>query len=74
MDMTTLKEPVFTHPPILLPQLILDVDLGTGTTRNVYNAQTDGHSTVTTFVSPFLTNAPQATKAEAALLATKDMT
>lgn len=65
-DMILLKEAASSPLLILLPPLTSAVDLGTGTTKNAYNAPTDGHSTRTISVSLCLTNAPPMITQEAA--------
>ena len=70
--MTSLKEAVSFHLLILLPQLIWDVDHGTGTTKNVLNAQPDGLSTPTESVFQYLIYVTNGMLPELAFHAIKD--
>jgi hypothetical protein len=73
-DTTLLMDSVSFHLPILLSLLTSAVLLGTGLTKSVSPALSDGPSTLKTFVCLFLTNAVLTLKTEIALLATKAMT
>ena len=71
--MISLKENVFSHLPILLPQLISDVETGIGIIKNVLAAQRDGLSIKIAFVFQLLTNAPPMLKMDHAFHATRVM-
>ena len=73
-DTTSRTEPVSSLLQTTPSLLTLAVVFGTGTTKSAFPAPTDGSSTPTRSVCPFLTNALQATVLEPALLAMKVMT
>jgi hypothetical protein len=72
LDTIWLKEFVFTLPQILLNQLIWDVPLGIGPTKNVLPAQRTGSSTPKESAFQFLIYAKLTMHQEPALLALLD--
>jgi hypothetical protein len=72
-DTTSRKELVSSQALTMLSPLTQDVEHGIGIIKSASLAHSDGHSTLTRFVFPSLTNAKQMMKLETALLATKDM-
>ena len=52
MDSSLMKEFVNSHPSTLWFPLMLDVRLGIGSIKNVFNVQKDGISMLMEFVSP----------------------
>jgi hypothetical protein len=73
LDTIWLKEFVFTLPQILLNQLIWDVPLGIGPTKNVLPAHKDGFSTPKEFVFQFLTIVIHGMLAEPVQFAIRDI-
>lgn len=73
MDMTSLKETVSSHLPILPVLQIWDVHLGIGRVKNVLPALIDGHSTNLIFVCLLLINVLQVIMLVCVLHAIKDM-
>lgn len=63
----------FSLSPIMLDQLMEDVNLGTGQVQNAYNAQIIGYSIQMAFAFLFQTNAGLLIKLVFALVAIKDM-
>jgi hypothetical protein len=72
--MTSQVDHASSPTPTMPSQLTLDVEHGTGTTKSVLPAPTNGPSTQTKFASPFLISVLLTTMLETVLLALKDMT
>lgn len=74
MDMTFNLMELVNFQLKIVHHLTLDAVLGIGRTKNVFNAQTTGFSTVTESVSLSLTNVIPLTQEETAFLAMSDIT